>query len=129
MRRADRDHYTRLTNFQSSGAVHNADVCHLKSPVGFVTESLHFAQRHWLVSFVNEVLCLFASRPLSSVAVQCHGGATLRQNHSAGNSSYIEWTGGDFKKVLHPNFSFSSSPAYRREHCYFVVLFYRSFRG
>src|SRR5829696_2972583 len=55
MWRARGNDHACFTNVQTSGAMHNPKVRNLKLLVSFNSQTLHFSQRHRLVSFIDEV--------------------------------------------------------------------------
>ena len=78
VRSADGDDNAGFADLKAACAMDDADVGDLEEGVRLASESLHFAQRHWRVGFVDEVERLLASAcELAHVAVERDGRAAF----------------------------------------------------
>src|SRR6185295_10744757 len=69
VRRADGDDDAGLADFGATSAMDDADVRDLETLVGLASESFELAERHWRVSFVDQMKGAASARPLARVTV------------------------------------------------------------
>jgi len=69
MRCTRRDHNARLANFQAAGPMNYSDVRNVEALESFGSQSLEFALRHWLISFINKMQGSATTSPFTRVSV------------------------------------------------------------
>src|SRR5438876_1237352 len=100
MRSADGDDHARLTNFQTAGAMHDADVGDVETFVGFACQPAQFAHGHWRVRFVDQVQRAATAGPLARITVERYGRAAFGQDDSSGDSADVDPLSRQFKEVV-----------------------------
>ena len=74
--------------------MHDADVRDVEMLVGLLPQTLHLADGHRWVGFVDKIKRAAAACPLASVTVKRYGGAASREDDSAGDGADIDRCGG-----------------------------------
>src|SRR2546429_41644 len=93
VRSADGDNDAGLADFQTAGAMNDADVGDVESLVSLPAQSFHLAQSHRLVGFVNEIECAAATCPFARIAIERDGRAAFGEDNSTGDCANINWIG------------------------------------
>ena len=74
--------------------MHNADVRDLEIFMRLLAEPFHFSQRHFRISFINQVKSLPVAGPFPRVAVEGHRCAALRVNQTTRDRADVDRLGG-----------------------------------
>src|ERR671939_2153091 len=86
---ADADDDAGFAYLKATRSMNDPDVGDLEADVSFAAQSLHLAQGHRRVGFVDEVKSLATARPFTHVAVERDGRAALRWYDAARHFAYI----------------------------------------
>ncbi len=100
VRRADGYDDARLADFQTTGAMHDADVRDVELFVNVRAQFFHLAQSHRFVSFVHEIKCAPPLGPFARVAVERNRRAAFRKYDAASDSADIDRLGGQFEEIV-----------------------------